>query len=91
MKTGVYILKSLRNQRYYIGSSKNVEHRFGQHNAGRVKATHGLLPLELVAFLPCETVTEARSAERRLKNYKRRDIIELVIGDKKFPWEHLRA
>ncbi|MDD5711109.1 MAG: GIY-YIG nuclease family protein [Candidatus Colwellbacteria bacterium] len=91
MKTGVYILKSLKNQRHYIGSTKDIDRRLAQHELGKVKATKNILPLELVAFLPCGTPTDARRAEYKLKNYKRKDIIELVIRDKKFPWEHVRA
>ncbi|NMB48733.1 GIY-YIG nuclease family protein [Candidatus Kuenenbacteria bacterium] len=41
-KPGVYILKSLKNSAYYIGSSKNIDLRFTEHNNGRVKSTKGL-------------------------------------------------
>ena len=88
MKTGVYILRSYKNNRYYIGSTTNVDQRLREHRLGKVKSTKGMLPLELAVFIPCDTPTEARRAEKRLKNYKRRDIIELVVRDREFPWEH---
>ncbi|PIT92196.1 MAG: hypothetical protein COU08_03885 [Candidatus Harrisonbacteria bacterium CG10_big_fil_rev_8_21_14_0_10_42_17] len=40
---GVYILQSLKNDRYYVGSTDNFERRFGQHRTGRVKATQYIL------------------------------------------------
>ena len=85
---GVYILKSLKNSRYYIGSTDNIYRRIREHNIGIVKATANLKPLELKCFISCDTLTDARSSEYRLKKYKRRDILEKVIEDGIFPWKH---
>ncbi len=87
-KAGVYILKSLKNGYYYIGSSDNIERRFSQHNKGLVKATKNISPLELKCFILCGDLTEAKKSEYRLKSYKRKDILEKVIIDKTFPWNH---
>ncbi len=86
--SGVYILQSNRNHRYYIGSTDNIEERLKTHNNGGVKATANLRPFELRRFIPCLNITEAKQAEYRLKNYKRRDIVEKVITDGLFPWEY---
>lgn len=88
---GVYILQSLKNARYYTGSTDEVEKRLKQHNAGKVKATLFIRPLELKAFIPCTTLKEARQAEYRLKRYKRKDIIELVIESKMLPWKYRKT
>ena len=86
---GVYILKSLKNKRYYIGSTDNINRQIIEHNNGLVTATKNIRPpLELIKLIPCSNITEARKSEYRLKKYKRRDIIEKVIKDGLFPWEY---
>lgn len=37
----VYVLKSLKDGRTYVGCSKDVENRVKEHNAGEVKSTIG--------------------------------------------------
>jgi len=85
---GVYILESLKSRRYYIGSTDNVMGRLRQHNAGVVAATKNIRPLNLITFIPCGSLTEARQAEYRLKCYKRRDILKKIIQDRTFPWDY---
>lgn len=85
---GVYILKSRRNGRYYIGSTDNICRRIQEHIDGKVAATKNTRPFKLAAFIPCKTRIIAWQAEYRLKKYKRRDILEEVIKDKLFPWEY---
>ena len=85
-KSGVYILRSSKNGRYYAGSTDNIENRLRYHNSGWVAATKNYRPFELLAFVPCANLSEARKAEYRLKQYKRKDILKKVITDLKFPW-----
>ncbi|MBP6060596.1 MAG: GIY-YIG nuclease family protein [Candidatus Pacebacteria bacterium] len=85
---GVYILKSTKNNRYYVGSTDNIERRVKEHNLGRVTSTKLMIPWELKAFIQCESVSKSRANEFRLKKYKRRDILEKVIIDGVFPWEY---
>jgi len=54
-------------------------------------ATRNTRPFMLRVFIRCPNLTEAKGAEYRLKKYKRRDIIEKVIRDKIFPWNHGRG
>ncbi len=79
----VYILKSQKNGRYYIGSAENVARRVSQHNEGRVKATEFIRPLKLVFQQEYSDVTLARRIEYRLKALKRRDILERIIAERK--------
>ena len=87
-RPGVYILQSSKNGNYYIGSTSDIITRIDYHNKGRVKATKNLRPWILLSFIPRSSIVEAKNAEYRLKQYKRRDIIEKVIHDKLFPWEY---
>ncbi|OGF69428.1 hypothetical protein A3H65_04280 [Candidatus Giovannonibacteria bacterium RIFCSPLOWO2_02_FULL_45_14] len=89
-QTGVYILQSLKNGFYYTGSTDNIENRLTIHNKGWVKATKNMRPLLLMRFVSCNSITEAKSLEYRLKKYKRRDILERVIEDGIFPWDYTK-
>jgi putative endonuclease len=84
-KNGVYILRSLKNERFYIGSTDNIERRFKDHISGRVLSTKNIRPLVLESFLECESLRQARGFEYKLKKYKRKDIINKVITDNNFP------
>jgi predicted GIY-YIG superfamily endonuclease len=75
---GVYILRC-RNGRYYIGSTNEIRRRLIEHQCGYVKATKRILPVDLVFFQQCDTLTDARSLESKLKKYKSKKIIEQII------------
>jgi putative endonuclease len=77
---GVYILLCTNN-RYYIGSTNDVERRLSEHKAGRVTATRLLLPVELVLFHPCDTLTHARKTEYAVKKLKSKSLIERMIKE----------
>ena len=82
MKGFVYILQSLKNGRYYIGSTNDVKRRFEEHCRGHVAATKYLLPLELKFFQEYESIELARKIEYRLKKFKSKKIIERIILEK---------
>lgn len=88
MKSIVYVLQSKKNNRFYIGSTNNIDRRLKQHNEGFVKSTKNIRPLELKVILPCSNISEARIYEHKLKNYKSKKIIEKVIISKVFPWDY---
>lgn len=77
----VYILRSLRNNRFYIGSTTNVDRRFHQHNVGSVRATRNIRPLNLELSQKFDNISLTRKIEQRLKKFKRRDFIEKIIKD----------
>lgn len=76
----VYILKN-KNGQYYIGSTVDLKKRFTHHILGHTKTTHRLVPEEIVLQQKYKTLQEARSVERKIKNFKRRDYIEKMIKD----------
>ena len=85
---GVYILRSLKNERFYVGSTNNTERRVEEHNQGLVTATRFLIPLKLVRFIECESLQKARANEYRLKKYKSKKILSKVVESGIFPWEY---
>lgn len=77
----VYILKSSKNGRYYIGSTNNLERRIKEHSDGEAPATKYLRPLSLVFSQCFTTIEQARLIESKLKRFKSKKIIEKIISD----------
>lgn len=44
----VYVIRSLKDGKYYIGSTSDVEARLNYHNAGRQRSTKHRIPFELI-------------------------------------------
>lgn len=65
-----YILRSLKDKRYYIGSTSDLEKRILKHNSGGNTSTKNRRPLELVYFESFTTKIEAQAREKQIKSYK---------------------
>jgi putative endonuclease len=74
-----YILQSLKNGRYYVGSTRNSDDRLKRHFTGRSKATKYLRPLQLVYFKKFKTYKEAHQFEFYIKKQKSKKFIENLI------------
>jgi len=84
----VYILKSLKDDKFYTGSTIDLRKRINDHNAGRTPSTKYRRPLRLVYFEEYASLGEARVREKALKQVKGgRDKKSLVLN---FPQEKLR-
>ena len=77
----VYILKSLKDNKYYTGISNNIESRIRQHNIGysSTKSTKTRGPFELRFAQECINRVEARSLEKYLKSGLGREIRDELI------------
>jgi putative endonuclease len=62
-----YILKSLKDGRFYYGSTSDLEKRLKYHNSGQVKSTKGRRPLVLHYQETFETKQEAIRREMFFK------------------------
>lgn len=83
IKGTVYILKSLKNNRLYIGSTTiDVYQRLERHNKGDVRSTNRYRPFKLEFYQAYEKISDARKIEVKLKRLKRRDYIEKIISEK---------
>jgi putative endonuclease len=67
MKGFVYVLKSLKDSKSYIGSSLDPERRFAEHNKGLVKSTKSRRPFELKYILEYEDIKIASKIEKKFK------------------------
>ena len=63
-----YILKSVRDTKYYYGSCEDFEKRLLEHNDGKVKATKFRSPFVLHYFEKFETRSEAYKRELFFKS-----------------------
>jgi len=64
-----YILKSQKDDKYYIGFSSDLKKRFEQHTLGKVNATKNRRPLELIYYEAYQTENNARLREKNLKKF----------------------
>lgn len=63
----VYVLKSLKDNKLYIGYTDNIERRISQHMMGKVIATKHRLPLELIYYEAYVNKKDAKGREMFLK------------------------
>ncbi len=64
----VYILRSEVTGKIYIGSTRNLEHRFKAHNSGKVRSTKSGRPYILIHCEEYPDYSSARKSENYLKS-----------------------
>lgn len=62
-----YILKSLKNQKLYLGSTPNLRARLKSHNNGENKATKPNIPYELIFYSGFKSKEDAIECEQYFK------------------------
>jgi len=77
----VYILESLSSGRYYVGSTRDIWRRLGQHNSGKTTSTRNDRPWKLVYFEQFQSMSDAIKRERQIKSRKSRIYIENLIHE----------
>lgn len=55
----VYVLRSIKFERNYIGFTKDINNRLKQHNSGHTKSTKPYKPWKLLFFETYSTKIEA--------------------------------
>ena len=80
MKYYVYVLKSLKNNDLYIGSTASIKKRIWLHNQGKVKSTKGYKPWKLLEYQKLSSRSEAVKMERFLKNHQHKEILKKKYG-----------
>ena len=77
----VYILKSLKDHKYYIGSSADVHKRLDYHNAGKQRSTKYRTPFKLIYFEECISKIEALNREKQIKGFKGGEAFKKLINN----------
>lgn len=75
----VYILKSLKKEFMYVGSTNNLKRRIAEHNEGVVQSTKAYRPFRIVAYVAVETERKARELEKYFKTGSGKAILKKRI------------
>ena len=76
----VYVLRSLRTRRHYVGSTQDVQARLLQHNAGRSPSTRSAAPWELLHTERFPSRSAALAQERRIKSRGIERYLKSLLG-----------
>ena len=76
----VYILRSLKDGKYYIGETTDLAARLAYHNAGKQRSTRYRVPFELIYSEVLTDRTEALKREKQIKSYKGGQAFKKLIG-----------
>ena len=82
VKYFVYAIKSKKDDRIYIGISKNPFKRLEEHNAGDTKSTKGYRPWFLIFYKLIGLRNDARKEEKRLKSGYGRELLQSAIAQR---------
>jgi putative endonuclease len=77
-----YVLYSGKLNKFYVGSTENVEIRLEQHNSGSVKFTSRGMPWVIKYTEEHPDRISAMKREYEIKRKKSRKYLEWIIGSK---------
>ena len=64
----VYVLRSKKDDNFYIGYTSDLDRRIDEHNQGISKSTAHRRPFELVYYEACRSIKDAMHREKYLKS-----------------------
>ena len=76
----VYILKSLKNNDIYVGSTSDFRNRLNLHNRGKVKSTKANRPWQLLEHYEFESRSEAFRQEMFYKSGQQKESLRKKYG-----------
>ncbi len=62
-----YVLKSLKDNRWYTGLTCNLKRRIKKHNNGEIQSTKNRKPFRIIYYEACLNEHDARTREKYLK------------------------
>jgi putative endonuclease len=78
----IYVLRSIKDGRFYVGYTMDLERRLTEHNAGKVLSTKNRKPFKLVYYEACRHQENALRREQYLKTtYGKRYIKNRIKSD----------
>lgn len=75
----VYVLRSLKDLKFYIGSTSDLARRLQDHNAGRNNSTKHRRPFELVYHETYDNEEDAVRREFQIKRYRGGEAFKKLI------------
>lgn len=76
-----YILLSEKDNKFYIGLTRNLKRRIEQHNEGEVPSTKARRPLKLIFYEAYLNEKDAVRREDYLKTSKGKRTLKLMLKD----------
>lgn len=64
----VYVLRSLKDGKFYTGYTSNLIRRLDEHNSGKTYSTRNRVPFELIYWEGCINQNDAMKREKYLKS-----------------------
>ena len=80
MNYTVYVLKSLAQNKTYVGLTSDIERRLAEHNVGRSRSTKPYRPWELVYHEEYVSRDDARKREKYLKAGSGRELLRKILN-----------
>jgi putative endonuclease len=77
----VYILESIRDGRYYVGSTAHIVERLRHHTGGHTPTTKRFGEIRVVFTQEFGSLALARKVEQKLKKLKRKDYLRAIVKD----------
>ena len=62
MMVNVYVIRSYKDGRFYVGMTKDLERRIQEHESGKTKSTKGFRPWKLIFTESFPNFSEARKS-----------------------------
>ncbi len=78
----IYILKSIKTNHCYIGSTANIEKRLAKHNQGGNISTRNGQPWKIIYSESFITKTDALKREKQIKSYKGGQAFKNLLNNK---------
>ncbi|TSC81236.1 MAG: putative endonuclease [Parcubacteria group bacterium Gr01-1014_19] len=64
----VYVLRSIKDNRFYTGHTDDLRKRLQEHNGKQNFSTKHRAPFKLIYYEACLHITDAKSREKYLKS-----------------------
>ena len=77
----VYVLLSLKDNKFYIGYTNDLKRRINEHNLGKNISTKPRLPLKLMYYEAHLSKSDAMRRERYFKTTKGKSVLRMMLRD----------
>ena len=81
MQYFIYILYSVKIDKYYVGYTTDLDNRLSEHNRGKTSFSKSGMPWIRVYFETFETKSEALKREKYIKSQKSAKFIKALIAN----------
>lgn len=76
----IYVLKSIRERKFYVGKTIDLERRLNEHNTGKTYYTRRYAPWEIVYTENVISEDEAVAREKYFKSHAGREWLKKKVG-----------